>query len=82
LSSIPSTDDPTISVTDDIFAFNHTVPGSSNCRIVKDGKPAEDRYELTLSAHDILDINRLILHTEASLGYKSIEDWFQPRAIG
>jgi len=78
LSSIPSADYPTISVTDDILAFNRMVPGSSNCRIVKDGKPAEDRYELTLSAHDILDINRLILHTEASLGYKSIEDWFQP----
>ena len=78
LSSIPSADDPTISVTDAILAFNHTVPGSSNCRIVKDGKPAEDRYELTLGAHDILDINRLILHTEASLGDKLIEDWFQP----
>jgi oleate hydratase len=78
LSSIPSADDPTISVTDDILAFNHMVPGSSNCRIVKDGKPADDRYELTLSAHDILDINRLILHTEASLDDKKIEDWFQP----
>lgn len=78
LSSIPSADDPTISVTDDILAFNRMVPGSSNCRIVKDGKPAEDRYELTLSAHDILDINRLILHPENSLGDKSIEDWFQP----
>jgi oleate hydratase len=78
LSSIPSADDPAISVTDDILAFNRMVPGSSNCRLVKDGKPAEDRYELTLSPRDILDINRLILHSESSLGDQKIEDWFQP----
>ncbi|MCF3973218.1 oleate hydratase [Paracoccus salsus] len=78
LSSIPSADDPTISVTDDILAFNRMVPGSSNCRLVKDGKPADDRYDLTLGAHDILDINRLILHPESSLGDRTIEDWFRP----
>jgi oleate hydratase len=77
-SSIPSADDPSISVTDDIHAFNRMVPGSSNCRIVKDGKPAEDRYDLTLSPHDIFDINRLILHSESSLADRTIEDWFQP----
>jgi oleate hydratase len=78
LSSIPSADDPTLSVTDDIFAFNRIVPGSSNCRIVRDGRPAEDRYELTLRPRHILDINRLILHSERDLGDQLIEDWFQP----
>ncbi len=78
LSSIPSADDPAVSVTEDILAFNRMVPGSSNCRIVRDGKPAEDRYDLTLEAHDILDINRLILHPEGSLGDRRIEDWFRP----
>ena len=58
----------TVSVTEDIMAFNRMVPGSSNCRLVRDGKPAEDRYDLTLSAHDIVDINRLILQSERTLG--------------
>jgi oleate hydratase len=78
LDTIPSADDPGISVTEDIMAFNRKVPGSSNCRLVRDGKPAEDRFDLTLSAHDIVDINRLILSSERALGGRSIEDWFQP----
>ena len=76
--TIPSANNLDISVTEDIMAFNRMVPGSSNCRLVRDGKPAEDRYDLTLSAHDIVDINRLILHSEPHLSGKCIEDWFQP----
>ncbi|OOY21091.1 oleate hydratase [Thioclava sp. DLFJ5-1] len=78
LGSIPSADDPATSAAQDIFAFNRMVPGSANCRIVRDGKPAEDRFDLTLTAQDIVDINRLILHREGSLGAQTIEDWFQP----
>jgi len=78
LGTIPSANDPGISITEDIMAFNRMVPGSSNCRLVREGKPAEDRYDLTISAHDIVDINRLILQSERFLGSQSIEDWFQP----
>ncbi|WP_323782616.1 oleate hydratase [Thalassovita sp.] len=78
LDSIPSADDPALSVKDDIMAFNDMVPGSSNCRLVRNGKPAEDRYDLTLSPLDILDINRLILHSEHGLGGRQIDDWFHP----
>lgn len=78
LATIPSAENPDLSVTDDIMAFNRMVPGSSNCRLVRDGKPAEDRYDLTLSAHDIVDLNRLILQPERSLEARSIEDWFRP----
>ncbi|OAN77130.1 oleate hydratase [Jannaschia sp. EhC01] len=76
--TIPSSDDPDVSVAEDIKAFNRMVPGSSNCRLVRDGKPAEDRYDLTLAAHDIVDINRLLLHSERGLDRQRIEDWFQP----
>ena len=76
LGSIPSADDPGLSVVQDIEAFNRMVPGSGNCRLVKNGKPAEDRAELTLSAQDILDINRLILRPESGLGTQRIEDVF------
>ncbi|MFZ7092713.1 oleate hydratase [Primorskyibacter sp. 2E233] len=78
LDTIPTGNDPDTSVTQDIMAFNRMVPGSSNCRLVRDGKPAEDRYDLTLGAHDIVDINRLILHPEHSLAGQRIEDWFKP----
>lgn len=78
LGSIPSADDPGVSVKQDIMDFNKMVPGSSNCRLVRDGKPAEDRYDLTLTAQDIVDINRLILHSEHGLGGQTIEDWFKP----
>lgn len=76
LNSIPSSDNPDVSVTEDIMAFNRMVPGSSNCRLVRNGRPAEDRYDLTLSAQDIIDINRLILHSERTLAGQRIEDWF------
>lgn len=77
LRDIPSADEANISVTDDIFAFNKMVPGASNCRLVRGGKPADDRYDLTLSYRDIVDISRLILHAERSLEGKTIDDWFQ-----
>ena len=77
LNTIPSVNDPHVSVTEDIMAFNRMVPGSSNCRLVRDGRPAENRYSLTLRAHDILDINRLILQTEGNLAGRSIDDWFK-----
>lgn len=78
LNTIPCVNDPEVSVAEDIIAFNQMVPGSSNCRIVRDGKPAEDRLDLTLSAHDIVDINRMILQSEDALAGQSIEDWFDP----
>lgn len=78
LDTIPSANDPSVSVTEDIMAFNRMVPGSSNCRLVRDGRPAEDCYDLTLCAQDIVDINRLILWTERSLAGRSIADWFKP----
>ena len=78
LDTIPSVNDLGVSVTEDIMAFNRMVPGSSSCRLVQDGLPAENRYDLTLSAHDIVDINRLILQPESRLAGRSIEDWFRP----
>jgi oleate hydratase len=48
LSSIPAPDDPAISVRDDILAFNRMVPGRSECRLVRDGRKAEDRSSLGL----------------------------------
>lgn len=78
LHQIPSVDDSAVSVAEDIFAFNKVVPGASNCRLVRSGKPADDRYDLTIGSLDIVDLNRLILHSEKRLEGKTIEAWFRP----
>lgn len=78
LGGIPSADDPALSAADDIFAFNRMAPGSGNCRIIRDARPAQDRFQLTLTARDALDIMRLTLRSEASLGDRKIEEWFRP----
>ena len=74
LSSIPLPDDLETSLWDDILAFNRVVPGSSNCRLVRGGKKAD--VSLGLSAQNILDINRLILHSEHMLQDKTIGSCF------
>ncbi len=81
LGSIPSADDPTVSVKEDVLAFNQMVPGSGNCRLIRDGKPAEDRFTLGLSPHDIFDINHLILHPENGLEQRTIDSWFRPEFL-
>lgn len=64
LRTVPSADDPAVSVADDIMAFNRMVPGSSTCRLVRGGRPAEDRHDLGLAARDVVDINCLLLSPE------------------
>ncbi|MCL5778977.1 oleate hydratase [Limibaculum sp. FT325] len=76
LSGIPAPDDSAFSVRDDIMAFNRMVPGRAECRIVRDGQKAEDRYSLGLGAEEIVALNRLLLMPEGRLEGRSIEDWF------
>ena len=78
LSTIPAPDDPVVSARDDILAFNRMVPGRGECRIVRDGHRAEDRYQLGLGPEEIVALNRLLLTSEGRLEGRSIEDWFAP----
>lgn len=78
LGDIPSPDDPTLTIRDDILAFNRMVPGWAECRLVRHGIKAEDRLELGLRARDIFEINRLLLTPEVWLEGQSIESWFGP----
>lgn len=82
LSTIPAPDDPSISVTDDILAFNRMVPGRAECRIVREGRKAEGRYSLGLGPAEIVALNHLLLSPEGKLEGKSIEDWFAPPFFG
>jgi oleate hydratase len=78
LDTIPCTDDPGRTVAEDIRAFSDMVEGSSNCRLVRNGKPAEDRYDLTLGTQGVVDLNRLLLQPEHALAAQKIDDWFRP----
>ncbi|HBG97993.1 MAG TPA: oleate hydratase [Rhodobacteraceae bacterium] len=82
LSTIPALDDPSVSVTDDILAFNRMVPGRAECRLVRDGRKTEDRYRLGLGPEEIVALNRLLLTPEGRLDGRSIEDWFAPAFFG
>lgn len=74
-STIPSADDPQVSVTEDIMAFNAQVPAASNCRLIAEGQKAEMTH-LGLSAADIVALNRLLLSGERMLGARSIGSCF------
>lgn len=78
LSGIPAPDGPGASVTDDILAFNRMVPGRSECRLVRKGRKAEDRYRLGLGPAEIVALNRLLLTPEGRLEGRAIADWFAP----
>jgi oleate hydratase len=82
LSSIPAPDDPAVSIRDDILAFNRMVPGRGECRLVRDGHKAGDRYKLGLGAEEIVALNRLLLTPEGRIEGRSIEDWFAPDFFG
>lgn len=78
LSSIPAPGDPSISVRDDILAFNRMVPSRAQCRLVRDGRKAEDLFQLGFGPEEIMAISRLLLSPERPLDGLSIEAWFEP----
>ena len=75
--SIPSIDDPDCSVSADIAAFNHKVVSQSRCRLVRNGRKAEDRYSLKLGWPDRLALARLMLARESGLAGRTIDSWFR-----
>ena len=74
LQSIPSRLPDGLSAKEDIFAFNRDVPGSSRCRLIRNGAKADTRLGLRL--RDMRDLARLILAKEKTLDGKAIEDCF------
>ena len=82
LATIPAPDNPAVSVRDDILAFNRMVAGRGECRIVRNGRKAEDRYRLGLGPEEIVALSRLLLTPEGRLDGRSIEDWFAPAFFG
>ncbi|MEZ6000176.1 oleate hydratase [Hyphomonas sp.] len=74
LDAIPSGLPGGLSAKEDIFAFNRDVPGSSRCRIIRNGAKADTRLGLRL--RDMRDLLRLTQADEKTLDGKAIDACF------
>jgi len=77
LSTIPSLDNPEVSVKDEIFAFNRRVVSGSNARLLRAGRKM-DVSSYGLSHRDTFDLLKLVMSSEPSHDTKRIEEWFAP----
>ncbi|WP_415257509.1 oleate hydratase [Thauera phenylacetica] len=76
LSGIPTLDDPGVSVTEEVFAFNARVASHSHARLLRAGRKV-DVASYGLAKRDILDLLRLNVTPEAALDGKQIDEWFE-----
>lgn len=75
LSSIPSLDDPDVSVAEDTLAFWREAPWETKARLVEDGRIA-DASDFGLSDGNRVELVGLLFRPEASLGAKRIDECF------
>jgi len=76
LSSIPSYDDPEVSVKSESFEFSSRYVSHAQARLLKDGKII-DITSLGLSLKDQVDLMRLTFASEESLDNVRIDGWFK-----
>ncbi|MEL1250990.1 oleate hydratase [Aurantiacibacter gilvus] len=76
--TFPSIDDPTLSVTEEIRAFNRQVVSNADCRLVRNGRKVADRHRLKLTWADKAAMLRLMATSEKSLAGRTIDSWFRP----
>lgn len=78
LSSIPSLDDPSKSVTEDTFAFHKDFAWDDHARLIDaDGKPI-DAHSMGFTERDRLELIKCVATPERQLDGKRITDCFSP----
>ncbi len=77
LSSIPALGDPSISIKDEMDAFNRRVKTSAHARLVENGEKI-DASSPGFSASDRFDLIKLMGLPEAIIGRRRITDYFAP----
>lgn len=77
LSGIPTLDDPAVSVTQEVFAFNRKVVSCSHARLLR-ARQKVDVSSYGLGKRDVFDLLRLHLTPEPLLDAKRIDEWFAP----
>jgi oleate hydratase len=75
-SFIPSLTDPSVTVLDEINAFNKKVKTHSNARVVEAGK-ITDVSAMGFSNKDRIDLIEMMAVSESQLGSKRINEWFE-----
>jgi oleate hydratase len=78
LATIPSADDPTISVKNDFFAFNARYPFRDRAHIIDRNGRIVHSPHFGLTVRDRLDLVRLALTPEAMLDGRRIDEFFRP----
>ncbi|WP_178020069.1 oleate hydratase [uncultured Paenibacillus sp.] len=76
LRSIPSIDQPELSVRDEIIAFDTAHPTHSNARLVNREGQVEDVTSMGFDMADRLALAKLIVTPEEKMGKARINDWF------
>lgn len=78
LRSIPSVDDPSLSVREEIVAFDSAHPTHSRARLVNKDGEIEDVASMGFDMGDRIAMAKLIIAPEAQLGRLRINEWFGP----
>ena len=78
LSSIPSLDDPTKSVTEDTFAFHEDFAWDDHARLIDADGKVIDAHSMTFTERDRLELVKCVATPEKLLDGKRIADLFHP----
>lgn len=81
-SSIPSRDDPSLSVKDEIWAFHARLPTHAKARLIGSDHQILNAADYGLSVADRLELVRVIGTPEALLGSRRIDEVFSPHFFG
>ena len=76
LESIPSLENPNISVRQETVEFNERVKTEDHARLIDSNHTIIDAAVYGFNAHDRLDLLRLMATTEHSLGARRIDEMF------
>ncbi|WP_434595505.1 oleate hydratase [Streptomyces sp. A5-4] len=82
LSSIPSLDDPTKSVTEDTFAFHEDFAWNDHARLVDAEGKVIDAHSMTFSERDRLELVKCVATPEKLLDGMRISDCFHEEFFG
>jgi oleate hydratase len=76
LETIPTLDDPKVSVRQEIIDFNREWPTEARARLVDRNHRILDAAQLGLDSHDRLELTRLMILPESVIGARRIDEFF------
>lgn len=76
LASVPTLVDPSVSVKDEVWAFNRKWPTEAKARLIDKNHRIIDASELGFNARDRAELFRLLALPEHAIGARRIEDFF------